>query len=121
MLFSLALFGLLVGMMIGRLNAPEPVRLERVESHGAGLALWFTREPELRAEHFDGAFAMLFKAAGEPRMGRLALGKGPARWRIQKTEEGLLLRVIAARPLRAEWHATAEDGGWRLTISAREE
>lgn len=121
MLFSLALFGLMLGLMLGRLTAPEPARLERVEVLPNGLALRFNVEPKLHAQHLDGAFAMLFLAAGQAAEGRLALTSGPANWRIQRTERGLLLHLVAARPLHAQWRGAAADGGWRLTISAREE
>ncbi len=121
MVFSLALFGLLVGMMAGRLTTPEPARLEQVEILADGLALRFNVEPNRYAEHLDGAFAMLFQATGEDAAGRLRLASGPANWRLQRTERGLLLHLVAARPLRAEWRGEAGDGAWRLIISAREE
>jgi hypothetical protein len=40
---------------------------------------------------------------------------------VQKSDKGLLLNLLAARPLRGEWRGATEDGRWRLQVSLREE
>ncbi|WP_173171004.1 hypothetical protein [Pseudomonas tohonis] len=117
---SLAIFGLLVGLMIGRLTAPGPIHLERVEALPDGLALWFDGEPRQRAEHMDGALAFIFDASAEPQKGRLQLGGKALNWRLQMTRNGLLLHFVATRPLHGEWSGAEVDGKWRLQISLRE-
>ncbi len=113
---SLVLIGLLVGMMIGRLTAPGPVQLERVEEQAWGLSLQFDRQPELYDEHLEGAFALLLQAQGEAQSGQLQVDGARVGWRLQNTEKGLLLHLVAARPLRGEWSGRAEAGGWRLQV-----
>ncbi|NQD97172.1 hypothetical protein HP532_31400, partial [Pseudomonas sp. CrR25] len=49
---SLALFGFLIGLMIGRLLQPDMLRLQAVDVAGEGLQLWFNVEPKVRAGHF---------------------------------------------------------------------
>lgn len=113
---SLVLIGLLVGMMIGRLVTPEPVRLLRVEPQAQGLDLWFDRQPELYEEHLDGAFALLLQAKGEAAAGQLATADGRVAWRVQRSEQGLLVHFVATRPLRGEWSGEERDGAWRLAV-----
>ena len=64
MLLSLALFGVLVGLMIGRLTAPDERVLERVEVVQDGLDLWFNEQPKLHGENVEGTVALLFEAEG---------------------------------------------------------
>ena len=113
---SLVLIGLLVGLMIGRLTAPGPVQLEAVESQPQGLSLQFDREPEMYDEHLEGAFALLFQAEGEPQSGQLQIDGMPVAWRVQQTEKGLLLHLVAARPLQGQWQCERRDGGWHLAV-----
>ncbi|MEN0106347.1 MAG: hypothetical protein AAGC84_07955, partial [Pseudomonas sp.] len=64
---SIALFGFLVGMMIGRLQDPSPVMLDELRVTSDGLQLWFDDEPKLSAEHVDGALVMRIDAEGSSR------------------------------------------------------
>ena len=113
---SLVLIGLLLGAMIGRLTAPGPVQLERIEEQAGGLTLWFDRQPELYDEHLEGAFALLLQAQGEAQSGQLQVDGARVGWRLQHTTKGLLLHLVAAHPLRGEWAGQAEAGGWRLDV-----
>ena len=69
-MFSLALFGLMVGLMIGRLTAPEPRVLEQVDVVPGGLQVWFNEQPQIHGETIDGALALLFDAEGKVQRGR---------------------------------------------------
>jgi len=113
---SLVLIGLLVGAMIGRVMAPGPVELLRVEPVADGLQLWFDREPELYSQDVDGAVGMLFQAQGSAGDGRLERGGTSVGWRLQTTEKGLLLHFVATRPLAAEWEGEKRDGDWLLQV-----
>ena len=113
----LALFGFLVGMMIGRLGDPQPVMLEKVEVTADGLQLWFDAEPKVAAEHVDGALVMRFDAEGSSRQGQLQLNGRTVNWRVLRNKGGMLLNLVAARPLQAQWHGAAEGGRWRLEVS----
>lgn len=117
MIGSLALFGFLVGLMIGRLLQPEPLWLKQVEVVDGGLALWFNVEPEVRVSHFEGAFILRAETLGRERQGRLRLQGRWVNWRLQREGRELVLRLVAARPLRGEWHAEEQDGRWRLRVS----
>ncbi|AYC34660.1 hypothetical protein D3880_20770 [Pseudomonas cavernae] len=120
-LAALALLGLLVGLMLGRLSSPEPVSLERVEVQAGGLVLWFNREAQVHGEHVQGALLLRIDAEGEARRGQLQLNGKAVNWRVGRGAQGLLLNLVAARPLRGEWHGATADGRWRLTISLRAE
>ena len=41
---SLAIVGMMVGLMIGRLTTPEPVELQQVETARDGVVVWFNGE-----------------------------------------------------------------------------
>jgi hypothetical protein len=118
---SIAIFGVMVGLMIGRLTTPDPIALQQIEPLPNGVAVWFNREPQLHGEIVDGAVALLFNANGEAQRGELKLNGRDVRWRVQKSDKGLLLNLLAARPLRGEWHGATLDGRWRLEVSLREE
>lgn len=119
-LFSLALFGLLVGLMIGRLTNPEPRELERIEVVAGGLDLWFNDEPKLHGETVEGTVALLFDAQGKVAKGQLSFGDKPVSWRLRKTDGGLLLSLVAARPLQARWAGESVDGRWRVQVRLHE-
>ena len=118
---SLAIVGLMIGLMIGRLTTPDPVALQQVETSADGLVVWFNSEPKLHGEHIDGTVALLFDAQGIAASGQLKVNDKDVNWRTRKTDAGLLLNLVAARPLRGEWKGEEADGRWRLQIHLREE
>jgi hypothetical protein len=118
---SLALFGFLLGLMIGRLLQPEPLWLKQVEVRDGELALWFNVEPKPRAGHTAGVFVLGFESFGREQQGQLNVQGKTANWRLQRERRDLLLRVVAARPLRGEWRAEELDGRWRLLVSLEQE
>jgi hypothetical protein len=65
---SLAIVGLMVGLMIGRLTTPDPSELQQVECED-GLVVWFNNEPKLHGEIVDGTVALLFEAEGKAQKG----------------------------------------------------
>jgi hypothetical protein len=114
---SLALFGFLIGLMIGRMLQPDPLRLASVEVVEQGLQLWFNVEPKVRTDHIDGVFFLRVESLGREQQGQLRLQGTVVNWRLRREGRDLLLRVLAARPLRGEWRAEELDGRWRLTVS----
>ncbi len=113
---SLAIVGLMIGLMIGRLTTPDPSVLERVEVTDGGLVVWFNNEPKLHGEIIDGTVALLFQAEGRPQKGQLKLDGKDVNWRTRKSDGGLLLTVLAARPLQGNWVGSDVDDRWRLEI-----
>ena len=119
-MLSLAIVGLMVGLMIGRLTAPEERELQQVEVVQDGLDLWFNEEPQLHGENVEGTVALLFQAQGQAQHGQLSLLGKPVSWRVRKSEEGLLLTVVAARPLHGEWSGAEDAGRWRVQVKLHE-
>jgi len=66
---SLAIVGLMVGLMIGRLTAPDPVELLQVTPAADGVVVWFNSEPKLHGEHIDGTVALLLTRRARPPAG----------------------------------------------------
>ncbi|ABA72082.1 MULTISPECIES: hypothetical protein [Pseudomonas] len=118
---SLAIVGVMVGMMIGRLTTPDPTVLQQVEVIDDGLAVWFNNEPKLHGEIVDGSVALLFGAEGKPQKGQLKLNGKDVNWRTRLSDGGLLLTLVAARPLQGDWAGQAVDDRWRLEIHLREQ
>ncbi|KAA6164763.1 hypothetical protein [Pseudomonas veronii] len=118
---SLAIVGLMVGLMIGRLTTPDPVELLQVEPAADGVVVWFNSEPKLHGEQVDGTVALLFDAQGKAAGGQLKVNGKDVNWRIRKTDAGLLLNLVAARPLRGEWSGEKAEGRWRLEIHLQEQ
>lgn len=117
---SLAIVGVMIGLMIGRLTTPDPTVLQQVEVTEQGLTVWFNNEPKLHGEIIDGTVALLFQAEGPARKGQLKLNGKDVNWRTRASDGGLLLTVLAARPLQADWAGEAVDDRWRLKIHLRE-
>lgn len=120
-MLSLAIVGLMVGLMIGRLTIADPVRLQQVEAANDEVVLWFSAEPKLHGEHIDGTLALLFDAEGKAQKGRFKVAGRDANWRLRLSDGGLLLTLVAARPLRGDWAGTEQDGRWKLTIRVGEQ
>ncbi len=120
MILSLAIVGLMVGLMIGRLTTPEERVLEQVTVVQDGLDLWFNEEPKLHGENVEGTVAVVFEAQGKAQRGQLTMQGKPVGWRLQKSEEGLVLSVVAARPLHGEWTGAEDDGRWRVQVRLHE-
>ncbi|WP_248918355.1 hypothetical protein [Pseudomonas entomophila] len=119
-ILSLAIVGLMVGLMIGRLTTPEERVLEQVTVVQDGLDLWFNEEPKLHGENVEGTVAVVFEAQGKAQRGQLTMQGKPVGWRLQKSEEGLVLSVVAARPLHGEWTGAEDDGRWRVQVRLHE-
>ena len=119
-MLSLAIVGLMVGLMIGRLTTPDERVLEQVVVVEDGLDLWFNEEPKLHGENVEGTVAVLFEAQGKAQRGQLYLQGKPVGWRVQKGEEGLLLTVGAARPLHGDWAGAEDAGRWRVQVRLHE-
>lgn len=120
MLLSLAIVGMMAGLMIGRLTAPEERVLEQVEVVQDGLDLWFNEAPKLHGENVEGTVALLFQAEGKAQRGQLDVQGKPVAWRVQKSEQGLLLTVVAARPLHGQWAGAEDAGRWRVQVRLHE-
>ncbi|VVN77830.1 hypothetical protein PS710_00860 [Pseudomonas fluorescens] len=118
---SLAIVGVMVGLMIGRLTTPDPRELQQVEVTGDGLVVWFNNEPKTHGELVDGSLALLFEAEGKSQQGQLKLNDRRVNWRVRLSDGGLLLTVVAARPLQGEWAGREVDDRWRLEIHLREQ
>lgn len=117
---SLAIVGLMIGLMIGRLTTPDPTVLQQVEVTDQGLVVWFNNEPKLHGEIIDGTVALLFQAEGPAQKGQLKLNGKDVNWRTRASDGGLLLTVLAARPLQGDWVGSEVDDRWRLEIHLRE-
>ena len=118
---SLAIVGLMIGLMIGRLTTPDPSVLQQVEVTESGLVVWFNNEPKLHGEIIDGTVALLFQADGRAQKGQLKLNGKDVNWRTRMSDGGLLLTVLAARPLQGDWAGSEVDDRWRLEIHLREQ
>ncbi len=119
-MLSLAIVGVMIGLMIGRLTAPVERELQQVSVAQDGLVLWFNAEPKLHGENVEGTVALLFQAKGRPQQGRLTLHGKPVSWRVQNSQEGLLLTVVAARALQGQWSSEQASGRWRVQVDLHE-
>ena len=118
---SLAIVGVMVGLMIGRLTTADPSTLQQVDVTSDGLVVWFNNEPKVHGEIVDGSVALLFSAEGKAQNGQLKLNDKGVNWRVRLSDGGLLLTVVAARPLQGDWAGSEVDDRWRLEIHLREQ
>ena len=120
-MMSLAIVGVMVGLMIGRLTTPDPSVMQQIEVKGDALVVWFNNEPKTHGEIVDGSVALLFEAEGKAQQGQLKLNDKSVNWRVRLSDGGLLLTVVAARPLQGEWAGSEVNDRWRLEGHLREQ
>ena len=120
-MMSLAIVGVMVGLMIGRLTTPDPSVLQQIDVTSEGLVVWFNNEPKTHGEIVDGSVALLFEAEGKAQQGQLKLNDKSVNWRVRLSDGGVLLTMVAARPLQGEWAGSEVDDRWRLDIHLREQ
>jgi len=121
---SLAVLGLLLGLMLGRLvNPPHegPPQILAVEPSANGLILTLDAQPAVRAGQLDGALALQIQASGKAEQGQLRIGDAPVRWKLEPDGQGVRLTLLSTRRLRGAWDSAEVEGRWRLTVSARPE
>lgn len=85
---SLAIVGVMVGLMIGRLTTPDPSQLQQVDVTSDGLVVWFNNEPKSHGEIVDGSLALLFEAEGKVQKGQLKLNGKDVNWRVRSSDGG---------------------------------
>lgn len=107
--------------MIGRALQPDPLWLERVDVVDQSLHLWFNVEPSVLEEHTTGVVSLRFQSFGRQFKGQISVNGRQANWRFERERRDLVLRVVAARPLRSVWRAEQVDGDWRLVVSLSEQ
>jgi hypothetical protein len=120
-MMSLAIVGVMVGLMIGRLTTPDPSVLQQIDVTSEGLVVWFNNEPKTHGEIVDGSVALLFEAEGKAQQGQLKLNDKSVNWRVRLSDWGVFLTMVAARPLQGEWAGSEVDDRWRLEIHLREQ
>lgn len=118
---ALALFGFLVGMMIGQLTTPERIQLLKVVPLADGLQLDFDHQPPLQETQYEGSFSLLIRALGAAQQGQLRVGEQLINWRVRvlsnaPLEPQLVLGFVAARPLVAQWSGQETESGWQLQV-----
>lgn len=121
---SLAVLGLLLGLMLGRLvNPPHegPPQILAVEPSADGLILTLDAQPAVRAGQLDGALALQIQASGKAEQGQLRIGDAPVRWKLEPDGQGVRLTLLSTRRLQGAWDSAEVEGRWRLTVSARPE
>jgi hypothetical protein len=114
---SLAIVGLMVGLMIGRLTTPDPSELQQVEVMQDGLVVWFNNEPKLHGETSTAPWRCCSRP--KARRKRAAQAQRQGRELANASDGGLLLTLVAARPLQGEWTGSEVDDRWRLEIHLR--
>ncbi|MNC78873.1 hypothetical protein D3C75_1311970 [compost metagenome] len=82
---------------------------------------WFNHAPKTHGELIDGSLALLFEAQGQAQKGQLKLNGKDVNWRVRLSDKGLLLTLVAARPLRGAWTASEVDDRWRLEVRLQEQ
>ena len=128
LLASVALVGLLVGLMLGRVvNRPAPVLapLQVLAVHAAELGpeLLLNREPVFQRSNQRGAVHVLLpgaRLAGGLAQGSLRQGAQRGSWRMEQTPRGVeVLLVSLAGELDVELQSLPHGQQWQLSVQAR--
>ncbi len=115
---ALAIGGLMIGLMIGRLLGPTPgdPRLLGAQEENGDLVVRFDQPANVRAGQLEGALHLQVRASGKPAEGLMRLDGQPLRWRIEPQESELWITLIATGALVGTWDSEEARGEWRLRI-----
>jgi hypothetical protein len=115
---SLAIVGLMVGLMIGRLTTPDPSELQQVEVMMTAWWCGSTMNPSCTARSSTAPWRCCSRPKARRRRAAQAQRQG-RELAYAKSDGGLLLTLVAARPLQGEWTGSEVDDRWRLEIHLR--
>lgn len=115
---ALAIGGLMIGLMLGRLLGPTPgdPRLLGAQEENGVLVVRFDQPANVRAGRLEGALRLQVRASGEAVEGQLRLAGQPLRWRIEPHEAELWITLLSTRPLSGAWDSEESGKEWRLRI-----
>lgn len=112
----------MLGLMIGRLTAPDEIRLLAINPQDKnGLQLQFDHEPWVQETYHEGTFSLLIYAKGEPQQGQLRQGDSLINWRLRPLghpvlDPQLVLGFVSTRPLKGQWSGQDTEQGWQLSL-----
>lgn len=115
---ALAIIGLSIGLMLGRLTGPTPgdPRLLAAQVENGVLLLRFDQQARVQAGQLEGALALRVRATGDAAEGQARLGDQPLRWRVESKGEELWITLLSTRPLKGAWDSEEKDGDWVLRV-----
>lgn len=115
---ALAIGGLMIGLMLGRLTGPTPgePHLLAVRAQDGVLLLRFDQSARVEAGQIEGALALRVRAAGAAAEGQMRLDGQPLRWRVESREGELWITLLSTRHLGGSWDSEEKDGDWVLRV-----
>ncbi len=115
---ALAIGGLMIGLMLGRLTGPTPgePHLLAVRAQDGALLLRFDQSARVEAGQIEGALALRVRAAGAAAEGQMRLDGQPLRWRVETREGELWITLLSTRHLGGSWDSEEKDGDWVLRV-----
>lgn len=121
---SVALFGFLAGMMIGRLlEGPQQLefskRVVQIQNYTDGLAVCLTDSVQVQTRAVQGTYQVLLLTTwGQATQGEILLsGEAPVRWQLQTVDETVQVTFIGLQALQGQWHPRlTEKGHWCADI-----
>ena len=115
---ALAIGGLMIGLMLGRLTGPTPgePHLLAVRAQDGVLLLRFDQSARVEAGQIEGALALRVRAAGAAAEGQMRLDGQPLRWRVETREGELWITLLSTRHLGGSWDSEEKNGDWLLRV-----
>lgn len=120
---SLALFGFLVGLMLGRL-LEEPTTpqnsntIVQLQTYVDGLGICLSEPAQVQAYAEQGVYQLLLlNSKGQSAHGEFALADGkPVRWRVEPQKAMTRIVFIALQPVIGQWSARLSDDLWCVDV-----
>lgn len=115
---ALAIGGLMIGLMLGRLTGPTPgePHLLAVRAQDGVLLLRFDQSARVETGQIEGALALRVQAAGTAAEGQMRLDGQPLRWRVENRDGQLWITLLSTRHLGGSWDSEEKDGDWLLRV-----
>ena len=122
-LASLALLGLLFGLMLGRLLQPtQPTvyanTVEQLSIYADGLSLCLRKQVSIQAMHEQGTYQLLLEnTRGRAARGELLLADSERiTWRVEQQGSYLQVAFIGLQPIFGQWHTRGTAEHWCVNV-----
>ena len=118
-LASLALLGVLFGLMLGQLLQPRhPIvyanTVEQLSIYADGLSLCLRKQVSIQTMHEQGTYQLLLEnTRGRSTRGELLLaGSERITWRVEQQGSYLQVAFIGLQPIFGQWHTRVTAEHW---------
>lgn len=120
---SIILVGFLLGLMLGRIFAPQPLpqrspSIVQLQTYADGLAVCLSQSAQIQEHNQQGIYQLvLLDTQGQSAQGEIILtGNKPVRWRVEPQDSSVRIVFIGLQPVFGHWRQRIAEEHWCADI-----